>query len=126
LEFKALILSGCLASGFAYANAPKPTPEMLEKGKKTFTTTCVACHGEKGEGNGMAAGALNPPPRNFAEPFKQGSSPEEIFKTLSQGVPGSAMVSFSYLPESDRWALAYYVLDLKKPGSVLGKTKAKK
>lgn len=122
MDRRALIVAGCLAAGAAFAAPPKPTAQLLDQGKTAFTTNCAACHGDKGDGTGPAAVALTPKPRNFAtEQFKQGTKPEEIFKTLQTGVPGSAMVPFTHLPEQDRWALTYYVLELKKPGSVLKK-----
>ena len=37
------------------------------KGKESFTMYCVACHGEKGDGNGPAGAALNPKPGNFTD-----------------------------------------------------------
>lgn len=120
-------LIGMLAAGTAFAEAPKATAELLDQGKKAFATSCAACHGEKGAGDGPAAAALNPKPRNFAkDKFKQGTKPEEIFKTIAAGVPGTPMVGFAYLPEKDRWALAYYVLELRKPGSVVKPAKGAK
>ncbi len=99
----------------AWAGAPKVTPELVEKGKGLFTTTCAPCHGEKGDATGPAAAALNPKPRNFhLDPFKQGSKREDIFNTATNGVPGTAMVGFPALPEDDRWAIATYVADLAK------------
>ena len=35
------------------------------KGSGKYTTLCVPCHGPAGDGNGPAAAALNPKPRNF-------------------------------------------------------------
>lgn len=105
-----------LSAPFAWAATAKPkkTPAMIEKGKAAFATNCVPCHGEKGEGNGAAAAALNPKPRNFVtEPFKQGDKVEQIFETLNKGVPGSTMVAFTALSEEDRWALAYFVTTLR-------------
>ena len=93
---------------------PKVTPAMLAQGKQLFTTTCVACHGEKGDGTGPAAAALTPKPRNFVtENFKNGDKPEQIFKTIGEGITGTGMASFSYMPEGDRWALAHYVTTLR-------------
>lgn len=113
MKKRLLVLGIVVVSGSASA-APPSTPQLLEKGKSTFATTCVPCHGEKGDGAGAAASALDPKPRNFADAFKNGYKVEAIFKTLNDGLPPSAMVSFSALPEEDRWALSYYVLELRK------------
>ena len=99
------------------AEAPQKTPELLERGRTSFERNCSACHGDRGAGDGIAAGALQPKPRNFAtDKFKQGSKPAQIFETLKKGVPGSAMVPFTNLPEEERWALAYWVAELKGSG----------
>lgn len=105
----------CASVGLAAA--PPVTKELLEKGKASFNINCVACHGPKGAGDGAAAVALNPKPRNYAtETFKNGDKPENIFKTLEDGLKDTAMVSFKHLPEQDRWALAYYVVELRNAG----------
>jgi mono/diheme cytochrome c family protein len=99
-----------------WAAAPKSTPALLEKGKTSYTRNCLACHGETGDGNGPTGKFLRPKPRDFrTEPFKQGNKPEEVFNTISKGVPNTPMVAFSTLPEEERWALAYYVLELQGP-----------
>ncbi|MFQ5852120.1 MAG: c-type cytochrome [Candidatus Binatia bacterium] len=35
------------------------------RGKKTFTTLCGSCHGSTGKGDGPAAAALSPKPKDF-------------------------------------------------------------
>ncbi len=90
------------------------TPELVAHGKEIFSVQCVSCHGAEGKGNGPAASALNPPPRNFtvAEGWKNGRKATQVFKTLKEGLPPSAMASYATLPADDRWALAQYVLTL--------------
>lgn len=115
-----MFLSMLIAAGAAFAadpapqpaaKAPKETPELVAKGKAAYAVNCLMCHGEAGDGNGPAGQALNPKPRDFAkDPFKQGSKPEEVFKTLTEGVQGTPMVGYAHLPDEDRWALTYYVL----------------
>ena len=96
------------------ANPPKRSPVLLEMGKRTYAIYCVACHGETGAGDGSAAAKLDPRPRNFStDRFKQGSSVRQIFETLGKGVPGTAMVKFTNLSDEERWALAWYVRELK-------------
>lgn len=104
------------SSVLVFAGTPPPsTPELIAKGAKTFKTSCATCHGEAGDGKGPLGASLKPKPRNFvAEEFKFGAGPEQIFKTISEGSKGTSMAGFSFLSESDRWGLVYYVLSLKK------------
>lgn len=91
-----------------------PTPELVAYGQQLYQAQCVSCHGAEGRGNGPAAGALNPPPRNFHEAggWTNARTPIGVYKTLTEGIQGTSMASYSNLPSEDRWALAYYVLDM--------------
>jgi high-affinity iron transporter len=101
-----------LAAGARAADAPPKTPALVEQGKTAYAKYCTSCHGPKGEGDGPAAKALKPPPRNLVtQPVKGG--PPEIFQVLSTGVKGTAMIAFKHLSEGDRWAIAHYVDQLK-------------
>jgi high-affinity iron transporter len=103
------------ATVVARAEKPPPrSPGLIALGKRTYSIYCVACHGTAGAGDGSAAVRINPKPRNFrTDKFKQGSKVTQIFATLRNGVPGTAMVNYTNLSEEDRWALAWYVLELK-------------
>ena len=137
LALGSLVATGALAEDKAPATrakvkAPARTPEMTKTGAAKFKLFCATCHGETGAGDGPAAVALNPKPRNFGkDPFKQGSSVEEIFATLATGVPGTPMVGYAHLPEAERWALAYHVnemvpkQDATKAPDAKGKAKTK-
>jgi len=96
------------------ATVMTPNPALLARGQALFTQDCVSCHGPKGEGNGAAGGALKPPPRNFTQQagWKVGYRIDEIYKTLEEGIKGSAMVSYTYLSKKDRMALVHYVRSL--------------
>jgi mono/diheme cytochrome c family protein len=97
------------------ADFKKSTPEMVEKGKKIFATNCATCHGEKGEGNGPAGAYLTPKPANFAAgKFKYGGEAEQLFKTVSTGVDGTAMIAYTHLSEEDRWSVVHFIKTLKK------------
>jgi caa(3)-type oxidase subunit IV len=90
------------------------TPDLVAHGKELFHQQCATCHGNEGKGDGVAAAALVPHPRNFtaADGWKNGRTPAMVFKTLKEGIPGSGMASFATLPADDRWALAHFVLTL--------------
>jgi mono/diheme cytochrome c family protein len=84
---------------------------LIARGRDVFRAICVSCHGENGLGDGLTAATLNPKPRNFhsLDGWKNGSKVSGIYKTLQEGIPGSGMASYNYLPPGDRLALAHYV-----------------
>lgn len=114
--FWVTVLSGFALGTTSFAvNIGKATPQILEKGKASYATNCMTCHGDKGDGMGVAGAMMNPKPRNFAkDKFKLGDKPAQVFKSISEGVPNTAMVAFSYLSEEDRIALTHYVLSFRK------------
>jgi len=91
--------------------AAKPTPELISKGEKIFSTVCQSCHGTDGTGNGPGATGLNPAPRNFTslQGWKNGPKISQIYKTLQEGIPGSAMVAYDYLLPEEKIGLAQYI-----------------
>lgn len=100
----------------AKAASPVITPALMEKAKASYTANCTLCHGDKGDGNGLAGAGMNPKPRNFAvDKFKAGEKPENVFKTISDGLPNTAMTGYAFLAEDERWALASYILSFRKP-----------
>lgn len=88
------------------------TDEIKAHGKKIFEANCVICHGAGGMGDGAAAAALNPKPRNFTQDsgWKNGRKPSNVFGTLTAGL--NSMPSFSTLSTDDRWAVSHYALSL--------------
>jgi mono/diheme cytochrome c family protein len=102
------------------ADTPAARAARAERAKKLFLAECSGCHGERGRGDGPAAEILTDPrPRNFAaEPFKfrstKGERPrrEDLFETVTNGLPGSFMPSFRFLSEEERWLLVDHVRGL--------------
>ena len=91
------------------------------KGKETFQTTCAACHGAEGKGDGVAAAALDPKPRNLSDAaYVSTLSDEHLYKVISEGgaaVGLSPMMAAwgGTLSEQDIWnVIAYLRQDICK------------
>lgn len=68
----------------------------IAKGKKIYTTICIVCHGEKGDGTGPAAATMNPKPRKFNSPEEmKGIDDARLKKSVTEGRPGTPMVGFA-------------------------------
>ena len=92
------------------------TPELRVRGREIYEKKCAACHGFDGKGEGEAAYLLYPKPRDFVRAYYRMVSTwegfptdEDLYFTISRGIPGSAMPAWAHLSEEDRWALVYYV-----------------
>lgn len=94
-------------TGGAAAAAARPV-----SGADLYRSLCAGCHGDKGDGNGVAAPFLYPRPRDFSEAqFRLVSTKNtipadaDLELVIRQGMPGSAMVSFGHLADADITAL---------------------
>jgi DMSO reductase family type II enzyme heme b subunit len=85
-------------------------------GKAVYQLKCVGCHGEKGDGKGPAAELLVPQPRDFTSGIYKirttaGKAPsdQDLFRIITDGMPGTSMPSWAVLPEKERWHLVAYI-----------------
>lgn len=115
-RFVVISFIACITSPAFAGKFDKPTPELINKGKTAYTATCVACHGEKMDGNGPAGAALKPKPRNLVtEKFLQGETAKDVFNTLTTGYKANPiMTSFASMSEEDRWGIAHYIVSSRK------------
>jgi cytochrome c oxidase cbb3-type subunit 2/cytochrome c oxidase cbb3-type subunit I/II len=82
----------------------------VREGKSLFEANCASCHGDRGAGDGPAAGALAPSPTNF---HVKKPTEERAWEVLDNGVPGTAMPPWqSQLSADQRHALVEFVRSL--------------
>lgn len=88
-----------------------PTADFIAKGKTQYVAACGSCHGNEGKGDGVAAVALDPKPRNFhsAEGWTKGRTFFDIYKSVNDGVPGTGMIAYEFLSPEDRVAIIHYI-----------------
>lgn len=108
----------------------KLTPEILANGSRLYRANCLHCHGLTGDGRGPTSFWINPHPRDYrhgqykfvstAQPQggEQRARREDIIRTITHGIDGTAMPAFNVLPEADVEAIASYVIHLGLRGEV--------
>jgi mono/diheme cytochrome c family protein len=108
--------------------APPSSPDAVARGKEAYQKQkCFECHGQTGRGNGTGWDALkdlkddwgNPIlPRNLTnrEVFRNGSTPSDIFRTITTGLNGTPMKAYAKeATTQERWDLTHYVRSLGPP-----------
>lgn len=75
-----------------------PTPAMIEHGQKLYKSTCAPCHGDGGKGDGPAAIAYNPKPRDHTDrAYMSKLTDEDIAKVVQYG---GAIKNMPLMPSS--------------------------
>jgi mono/diheme cytochrome c family protein len=101
-------------------SASGPFDGAVATGKKLYAVQCAYCHGAAGKGDGEASDILFPRPRDFTHgEFRLRSTPkgsppadEDLFRTITFGIPGSAMPGFAFLADAERRSLVQYIKTL--------------
>ncbi|MEZ5561170.1 MAG: PQQ-binding-like beta-propeller repeat protein [Pseudomonadales bacterium] len=83
---------------------PTEGADSVAAGERLFNAQCATCHGP--EGVGASAPALS------GDAYRHGDSDWAIFRTVSLGVPGTAMASQA-LEEKQIWNIIAYLRELR-------------
>jgi DMSO reductase family type II enzyme heme b subunit len=88
----------------------------VASGKLVYERKCLLCHGEKGDGKGPVASEINPAPRDFTRGVykirttaSKVPSDQDLFKVITDGMPGTTMPAWKVLPEKQRWDVVAYI-----------------
>lgn len=94
------------------------TPAHLQAGQKLYMETatplaCAQCHGNKGDGQGPAAMAMVPPPRNFTCAKTMKELPDgQLFWVIKNGSLGTGMMPFAGMTDDEIWKVIQYIRSL--------------
>lgn len=99
---------------------PKFDNNLRLLGAAWYGQLCTPCHGTRGDGNGPRANQLSPRPRDFTKgiyEFRSTGSGRlatdaDLWRTISDGLHGTAMVPWITFSEYDRWAMVAYIESL--------------
>ena len=94
------------------------TAQDTVKGKAVYEKWCAGCHGDTGGGDGAAAPAMLPRPRNFTgavykiRTTASGQLPTDadLMRAIDEGLPGSAMPAWKgRLSDAERRDVIAYI-----------------
>ncbi len=85
----------------AISNPLAGDPSAIKEGASLFRSNCSPCHGLNAHGGGRG-------PDLTSGRWTHGSSDSEIFRTISQGVPGTQMPANGF-EDSETWAIIAYL-----------------
>ncbi len=115
VERQARALADALLQAYPMPRAPSKVPD-LSGAAALYQQDCAVCHGATGAGDGPGGAALDPPPMDFTDAVRaRQRSVFALQQVIEQGLAGTGMASYAHLPESDRWALAFYVGQIAFP-----------
>jgi mono/diheme cytochrome c family protein len=90
------------------------------RGKLLFNSACVACHGQTGNGNGIAAaslkdawGATSAPADLHQQHLHCGSTLGDVYRVLTLGIDGTPMPSFDTFTPAQRWDIVAFIATLR-------------
>jgi len=98
------------------AGAAPAFAQDANAGKAVYERKCLLCHGEKGDGKGASAELLVPKPRDFTKGLykirstaNKTPSDQDLFRIITDGMPGTSMPSWAVLSDKDRHHLVAYL-----------------
>ncbi len=87
--FLGTTVAAFLFAGIATAGAEEVPQAAQQEADMVWQTRCVTCHGAAGKGDGAAAAALTPKPRDLSQASWQSSvTDEHIEKIIAEGGQG--------------------------------------
>ena len=101
------------ASADALNNPLKANVQATAEGKKIYSANCAICHGDKGQGDGVAAPGLSKPPADHSSAAVQKQTDGAIFWKITEG--NNPMPAYKTVySETQRWQLVNYIRTLAK------------
>jgi len=93
------------------------TEEQRAAGELVYAKYCAQCHGDQGDGQGIAAPFLRPAPRDFTSgKYKVRSTPtgylptdEDLRRSIREGLPGTGMPAFPILTDTQVRDVIYHL-----------------
>jgi len=118
LFFVAGILTVATSTGAQAKNPFEGDAKVAKIGESQFRANCAFCHGLGARGGGRG-------PDLSRRPKKHGDSDQDLFTTISNGVPGTAMPPNGAtqqgvgMTETEIWQVVTYIRSVEKTGTAI-------
>jgi mono/diheme cytochrome c family protein len=123
MRFARPLAAGILLAATVAAAAQAPRRGDARAGKKTYEQLCASCHGPEGKGDGPAAAALNPRPKDLSDDGYAGKlSDRYLFEVIKGGGPkvkkSPLMPAWGHtLKDQEIWNLVAYLRSIAAASS---------
>ena len=115
-----VLLALLAGAGVARASTDLGTETQRQAGKVLYDKFCAQCHGETGNGQGIATPRVLPKPRDFTSgKFKVRTTPSgslptdaDIARSIRNGFPYTSMPAWPSFTDTEVQSLVYYVKSL--------------
>ncbi len=118
-----LVLVGLFGLTWAFTTSKRSETKMgsdNSEGHRIYDDHCAICHGADGSGRGEEAKRFKTPPADLTSglyKFRSTPSgapplPEDIYRTLTEGLRGTGMLPQLHLSTDQRWAVTRYLFTL--------------
>jgi cytochrome c oxidase cbb3-type subunit 2 len=99
---------------------PPYTAEAAVRAQEYFRDACASCHGDKGKGDGVQeqlddAGYPTRPRDLTVGVFKGIPEPQEVYRRIVAGLPGTPMPMSDWSYGTDAWDLTHFILSMSSP-----------
>jgi mono/diheme cytochrome c family protein len=99
-------------AGAELANPLEATPAVLAHGKFVYDNVCIACHGEKGAGDGKVTALFPKPPSLMTQKVRDWPD-GQLFHRPMRGQ--NSMPSHSrQVDQKDSWSVVHYIREMQK------------
>ncbi len=90
---------------------------LVQRGQDVYNQQCLGCHGELGDGRGVAAARLITQPRDFTRglyKFRSTTSESlpmesDLYRTITRGLAGVSMPAFPLMTHRDKLSVIEYI-----------------
>ena len=99
-------------AGAELVNPLQPTPAVLTRGKSVYENFCIACHGEKGAGDGKVTALFPKPPSLMTQKVRDWPDGQLVHRPMrgQNSMPSHAR----QIDQNEAWAVVLWIREMQK------------